>query len=376
MFAAVAALITTVEGAYLPACVSLRSPCLPYRSAAVLLQASNFDGLIDELLAAPEEQVLSVMGQRLETIADSGFMAQLERRRAAAGSAAEEQALELLGGSVCDFMEELVQRMQAARNPPAARRLLRLLHPPAAPPRTIHALHSSQEVAPELQEQEARAQASVAQAAQAAQAAEAAKAATAAQVALWSQMGKQPASGPPQPAKRATRGAVDPRVDEALRREQRAKNRFKVENLLDAANAGVEALDLRLREMRGELNEGFFEHLRWEVEQQVAAKNEKVLGILELIIQRACVEAEAGHPEVELLAALLQTRNRELRQEMYQRRLATADQMVRRAFGESVQQTQLRIEKDLLAGNEVDRDLLQQLRVIALEMQPFLKLDE
>jgi len=29
----------------------------------------------------------------------------------------------------------------------------------------------------------------------------------------------------------------------------------------------VEALDLCLREMRGELNEGFFEHLRWEVEQ-------------------------------------------------------------------------------------------------------------
>ena len=343
MFAALVMSAAAAEGAYLPACVSLRSPCLPHRSAAVLLQASNFDGLIDELLAAPEEQVLSVMGQRLETIADSGFMAQLERRRAAAGSAAEEQALELLGGSVCDFMEELVQRMQ--------------------------------EIAPELQEQEARAQASVAQAAQAAQAAEAAKAATAAQVALWSQMGKQPASGPPQPAK-PTRGAVDPRVEEALRREQRAKNRFKVENLLDAANAGVEALDLRLREMRGELNEGFFEHLRWEVEQQVAAKNEKVLGILELIIQRACVEAEAGHPEVELLAALLQTRNRELRQEMYQRRLATADQMVRRAFGESVQQTQLRIEKDLLAGKEVDRNLLQQLRVIALEMQPFLKLDE
>ena len=343
MFAALVMSAAAAEGAYLPACVSLRSPCLPYRSAAVLLQASNFDGLIDELLAAPEEQVLSVMGQRLETIADSGFMAQLERRRAAAGSAAEEQALELLGGSVCDFMDELVQRMQ--------------------------------EIAPELQEQEARAQASVAQAAQAAQAAEAAKAATAAQVALWSQMGKQPASGPPQPAK-PTRGAVDPRVEEGLRREQRAKNRFKVENLLDAANAGVEALDLRLREMRGELNEGFFEHLRWEVEQQVAAKNEKVLGILELIIQRACVEAEAGHPEVELLAALLQTRNRELRQEMYQRKLATADQMVRRAFGESVQQTQLRIEKDLLAGKEVDRDLLQQLRVIALEMQPFLKLDE
>ena len=84
MFAALVMSAATAAGAYLPACVSLRSPCLPYRSAAVLLQASNFDGLIDELLAAPEEQVLSVMGQRLETIADSGFMAQLERRRAAA----------------------------------------------------------------------------------------------------------------------------------------------------------------------------------------------------------------------------------------------------------------------------------------------------
>merc|ERR1719149_53657 len=330
MFAAVGVITALVaEGAFLPACVPLRPSCLPRRGAAVLLQASNFDGLIDELLAAPEEQVLSVMGQQLETIADGGFMAHLDRRRAAAGSTAEEQALVLLGGSVCDFMEELVQRMQ--------------------------------EVAPELQEQEARAEASVAQAAQAAKAA---------QVPLWSQMQKQPA------AKAETRGAVDPRVDEDLQREQRAKNRFKVENLLDAARAGVEPLDLCLQAMRRELDEAFFEHLRWEVEQQVAAKNEKVLAILELVIQRACVEAEAGHPEVELLAALLQTRNREVRQEMYQRKLAPAEEVVRRQFGASVQETQLRLEKDLLAGSEVDRDLLQQFRVIALEMQPFLKLDE
>jgi hypothetical protein len=227
-----AAVITAfvAEGAYLPACVPLRPSCLPRRSAAVLLQASKFDGLIDELLAAPQEQVLSVMGQQLETIADGGFMAQLDRRRAAAGSTAEEQALVLLGGSVCDFMEELVQRMQATRNPHAALRLLRMLHPPAAPPPTIRPLHSSQEVAPELQEQEARAEASVAQAAQAAQASEAAKAA---QVSLWSQMQKQPAAKP------ETRGAIDPRVDEDLQREQRAKNRFKVENLLDAARAAA-----------------------------------------------------------------------------------------------------------------------------------------
>ena len=145
----------------------------------------------------------------------------------------------------------------------------------------------------------------------------------------------------------------------------------------------MEPLDLCLQGMRRELDETFFEHLRWEVEQQVAAKNEKLLGILELVIQRACVEAEAGHPEVgllaaltltltltptltltltltpihsnpnrnqvELLASLLQTRNREMRQEMYQRKLATAVEVVRRQFGASVQETQLRLEKDLLA---------------------------
>ena len=38
-----------------------------------------------------------------------------------------------------------------------------------------------------------------------------------------------------------------------------------------------------------------------------------------------------------------------MRQEMYQRKLATAVEVVRRQFGASVQETQLRLEKDLLA---------------------------
>ena len=85
----------------------------------------------------------------------------------------------------------------------------------------------------------------------------------------------------------------------ALRRSGRSCRFYGVKH----PGAGVEPLDLCLQAMRRELDEAFFEHLRWEVEQQVAAKNEKVLAILELVIQRACVEAEAGHPEVELLAA-------------------------------------------------------------------------
>jgi hypothetical protein len=314
-------------------------------AAAVRLQATTrFDGLIDELLAAKETHMLSIMSNRLDVLADAQFMAQLERRRSSAGSMAEEQALTQLGAAVCDFMEELVQRME--------------------------------EVAPELQEKEEAAAATVAQAKQAAQAAQAAQGAQKAQAPLQrsplvqsdplvcvpcGELGALPA------------GANGETDDEAAERETRALNRFKVEKLLDAANAGVEHLDSALRTMSRELDEGFFEHLRWEVEQQVAAKNEKLLGILEVVVQRACVEAEAGHPEVELLGALLQTQNRELRQEMYQRRLVPLAPLVKKQFGATVEATQLQLEKALMAGGDVDRMLLQQLRVIALEMQPFLR---
>ena len=75
-----------------------------------------------------------------------------------------------------------------------------------------------------------------------------------------------------------------------------------------------------------------------------------------------------GAPEVELLAALLQTSNRELRQEMYQRRLTAATPEVQRQFASVVRETQLTLEKEVLEGRPVDTTLLQQLRVIALEM--------
>ena len=47
--------------------------------------------------------------------------------------------------------------------------------------------------------------------------------------------------------------------------------------------------------------------------------------------------------------------------------------LVKKQFGATVEATQLQLEKALMAGGDVDRMLLQQLRVIALEMQPFLR---
>lgn len=336
-------------------------PVLPARPAALVhrragplvAQATTeaMSGVVDELLAAEEAALISLMGQRLDALTSPQFMGLLESRRAAAGSSLEEKALSDLAGAVCDFLEELVSRVE--------------------------------ELGPQLQEaQEAAATANGASAAP--------------QPVAKAEQRKKPPPGPcgpvgqPPPDRAGTLpvwggGEAPPQLpalpmlaegedfEDAALRERRAVNRFKLEKLLDAAYVSADALDGKLKAMSRELDEGFFSHLQWEVEQQVAMKNERLLGLLEIVVQRACVEAEAGHPEIELLSALLQTRNRELRQEMYQRRLRPAVPVVRREFATNVRDAQLHLEKEVLAGGRVDLQLLQQLRVIALEMQPHLE---
>ena len=47
------------------------------------------------------------------------------------------------------------------------------------------------------------------------------------------------------------------------------RGRFRLHRLLDAANAGAATLDRVLIEMREDLEPSFFDHLQWEIEQQV-----------------------------------------------------------------------------------------------------------
>ena len=83
----------------------------------------------------------------------------------------------------------------------------------------------------------------------------------------------------------------------------------------------TDRLDALLVEERNKLDANFFAHLQWEIDEQKRMKNSKLLGILEVVVQRACVEVETGQPEVALLSAVLQTANQMARREMYQREL-------------------------------------------------------
>jgi len=156
-------------------------------------------------------------------------------------------------------------------------------------------------------------------------------------------------------------------------REQAALSRFKVEKLLDAAKASPAALDKVLSDLaeRGQLDGSFFDNMQWEVDQAVEKKNQRLLAILELVVQRACLQVEMGQPDVQLLSTLLQTANRDSRRELYEQRLATYDEPMRKRFASSVLETQMTLEKAVLRGESVDQRLLVQLRLVALEMGPF-----
>jgi len=91
-------------------------------------------------------------------------------------------------------------------------------------------------------------------------------------------------------------------------------------------------------------------------------------------VQRACAELESAQPDVQLLSALLQTRNRVARQEMYARELATAQPRLQMLFSQTVRETILELEKAVMKREPVDLELLQQLRVISVEMLEYMQL--
>uniref|UniRef100_A0A7S0NV75 Uncharacterized protein n=2 Tax=Calcidiscus leptoporus TaxID=127549 RepID=A0A7S0NV75_9EUKA len=124
--------------------------------------------------------------------------------------------------------------------------------------------------------------------------------------------------------------------------------------------------------MADELDRDFFEHMQWEVEQQVVQKNRRLLDILELVIQRACVQVEAGEPAVQLLSTLLQTHDRDARLEYYKQILAQAPVTMRSRFAETVQETRMHVEKASMRSEPINQSLLRQLRLISIEMVPYL----
>ena len=289
-------------------------------SAAV---PDQLDATIDELLEISKPEALpALLGRRLEVLTDARFIPGLEARRAASPTEYEATQLLQLGEFVVDFLEEVTSQVR--------------------------------DLEPELAAAQAEADVITKQA-------EADAKPICTETTSFS-------FDPPPPAA-STGKEVDHEGLSQAEREKRAKNRFLLEKLLDAAGVSTDRLDALLVEERNKLDANFFAHLQWEIDEQKRMKNSKLLGILEVVVQRACVEVETGQPEVALLSAVLQTANQMARREMYQRELVLPrdGQRVADAFVALVTETQLELEKRVLRGELVDQSLLQMLRVISLE---------
>lgn len=288
----------------------------------------QISAMIDELLGEAKAEALpSLMSRRLHILTNPQFMTVLEGRLAAA-EPHEAPRLEELGELIVTFLEEVTKQLK--------------------------------EKEPELRDAQAEADAITNKAAEASRAArKEAKSGASAPT--------RAAAAPSEPSA-GLRGAVD---GASAEREQRAKYRFLLEQLLDAAGAGEDALDKKTSELRDSLDPGFFKHLQWEVDEQREQKNRKLLNILETIVQRCCVEVESGQPEVALLSSLLQTANPMVRREMYERNFKRASPRVQAGVVQLITETQLELEKKVLKGMKVDASLLQQLRVLSVELQDY-----
>ena len=287
---------------------------------------ATLDAAIDDLLAhGSGESLLPALGRRLDLLLDGRLIERLDERVAAS---AEPAPLAELREVSLAFLEEVASHLQ--------------------------------ELDPELAAAEQAAEKAAADASAAASAA-----ATPATSAWRRPARRSPASTRRRRRRRSrSRRAATPPPNSA---EARARYRFRLEQLLDAAKAGVAPLDTALREMRAELDGGFFAHLQWEVDQQVAAKNRKVLEILELVVQRACLEVERAEPELQLLGQLLQVQSTEVRREMYETRLKPLGVDAQRRFAAALSGTEGELEKAQLRGDAVDATLLRQIRTIGAE---------
>ena len=301
-------------------------------SAAV---PDQLDATIDELLEISKPEALpALLGRRLEVLTDARFIPRLEARRAASPTEYEATQLLQLGEFVVDFLEEVTSQVR--------------------------------DLEPELAAAQAEADVITKQA-------EADAKPICTETTSFSfdppTPGRGRAKSTPPPPAASTGKEVDHEGLSQAEREKRAKNRFLLEKLLDAAGVSTDRLDALLVEERNKLDANFFAHLQWEIDEQKRMKNSKLLGILEVVVQRACVEVETGQPEVALLSAVLQTANQMARREMYQRELVLPrdGQRVADAFVALVTETQLELEKRVLRGELVDQSLLQMLRVISLE---------
>ncbi|KAG8470706.1 hypothetical protein KFE25_009127 [Diacronema lutheri] len=293
-------------------------------------------GVVRELLGASDDELLGVMQRNVPNLLSPSFIGTLRRIGRQAASETEREAVRRLEFSVVVFLEALIESVQELERAEAAGE--GALGARASKP------------ADEIPDNMPRR-------------ADGSNAPTSKPL-----RPRMPApKPPPTPAQAEARASLS--ADEAL-----AQHRLLLQQLLVQASKGVEQLESTLQAMaaRGELDAPFIDHLKWEMNEQVARGNSKLLHILQLVVQRACFAAEGTFSESSAaahhLSAILQIHDRDMRRAYWERVVIRLPDAERAQFASAVCTVYADLGLRVQRGIDVDDALLRQIRLVRDEL--------
>ncbi|KAJ1633253.1 hypothetical protein T492DRAFT_982398 [Pavlovales sp. CCMP2436] len=154
-------------------------------------------------------------------------------------------------------------------------------------------------------------------------------------------------------------------------------HRELLEELLTAASKDIQSLEACLQRMAADrqLSAPFIEHLRWEVDEQVESGNTRMLHILQLVVQRACLAAEGMLDEQSAaahhLGAILQIYDGAQRRDYWRRVIVKLPAADKTQFSKVVCNVFADLGLRVQRGVDVDESLIRQLRLVRDELDEY-----
>lgn len=307
------------------------------RSAAVsrircAVDATRATAVVEELLAAPDHELLVAMQRNVESLLSPSFIATLRRVGRQARTDEQREAAKRLEFSVVVFLEEFIEQVQELERADAAGEAIIDVAPsPAADGIPRRADGSNAPTTRSLRQRTPM---------------------------------PKPAPTRAQAEVRATLSA-----EEAL-----VEHRALLQALLAEASKDIQALENRLQEMAAarQLDGPFIEHLKWEMNEQAVRGNAKLLHILQLVVQRACLASEGMLAESSVaahhLSAILQLHDRDARRSYWERVVVRLPDADRTQFAQVVCNVFADLGLRVQRGIDVDDSLLRQIRLVRDEL--------
>lgn len=311
-----------------------RAPGAPSATSRICCTVGGLraTGVVEELLAASDDELLGVMQRNVESLLSPTFLGTLRRVGRQAPTEEGREAAKRLEFSVVVFLEELIEHVQELERAEAAGELVVDI---AANP-----------VADNIPRR-----------------ADGTNAATTRSLRPRTPMPRPPPT-PAQAEARAVRSK-----EEAL-----VEHRALLQDLLAEASKDIQSLENCLQRMAAarQLDGPFLEHLKWEMNEQARRGNAKLLHILQIVVQRACLAAESMLSESSIaahhLSTILQIHDRDARHDYWKRVIVRLPEADRTQFSKAVCNVFADLGLRVQRGIDVDDSLLRQIRLVRDEL--------